>query len=337
MLMSVSHTEREILSQPEVWSKTLDDIDPHPAAHLLRQADEVVVTGCGSTHYLAMTAAALLRAAGVRAWALPSSELLPTAQTQLVDPARTVLLAISRSGTTTETTRAVEHFLRQGGHGVLALTCDPTSTLATQAGVVLGAPEAQEVSVAQTRSFSTMTLIMSAVAGAAADEDLALLSELPGDASTVLHTARPSMQLLAQSTMLQSFYFLGSGSLFGIASEGMLKLKEMSLTHSEAYHGLEFRHGPMSMCDASACVVSLRSPERASLEGPLNRDLAQLGAHVATVGPGGDIDIPERAPWLRPALNLLPLQLLSLERALHKRLDPDQPRHLTAVIHLEDQ
>ena len=337
MLMSMSHTEREILSQPDVWAKTLDNLDPHPAAHLLRQADEVVVTGCGSTHYLAMAAASLLRSAGVRAWSLPASELVPTAQAQLVDPARTVLLAISRSGTTTETTRAVEHFLRSGGHRVLALTCDPTSTLATQADLVLGAPEAQEESVAQTRSFSTMMLMVSAVAGAASDMDLMHLRVLPEDAREVLEGARPQMRLLAQSPHLSSFFFLGSGSLFGIASEGMLKLKEMSLTQSEAYHGLEFRHGPMSMCDASACVVSLVSPERSSLEDAVNRDLAKLGSHIATIGPGYGIGLPERAPWSRSALYLLPLQLLALERALDKGLDPDQPRHLTAVIHLEDQ
>ncbi|MFL6180004.1 MAG: SIS domain-containing protein [Actinomycetes bacterium] len=335
--MSMSHTEREILSQPDVWAKTLDDVDPHPAARLLRQADEVVVIGCGSTHYLAMTAAALLRAAGVRAWSLPSSELVPTAQPQLVDPARTVLLAISRSGTTTETTRAVEHFLRHGGHRVLALTCDPTSTLAAQADLVLPAPEAQEISVAQTRSFSTMALIMSAVAGALGEADLLHLRTLPSEAREVLERSREPMRLLAQSPALNAFYFLGSGSLFGIASEGMLKLKEMSLTHSEAYHALEFRHGPMSMCDASASVISLVSPERAPLEAAVTSDLVQLGAEVTTIGPGSAIELPQQALWLRSPLYLLPLQLLALERALHKGLDPDQPRHLTAVIHLEEQ
>ena len=337
MLMSMSHTEREILSQPDVWAKTLEDVDPHPAAHLLRQADEVVVIGCGSTHYLAMTAAALLRAAGVRAWSLPSSELVPTAQPQLVDPGKTVLLAISRSGTTTETTRAVEHFLRHGGHRVIALTCDPSSTLATQADLVMLAPEAQEISVAQTRSFSTMTLIISAVAGALGDADLMHLRNLPSAGREVMERCREPMRRLAQSVALESFYFLGSGSLFGIASEGMLKLKEMSLTQSEAYHGLEFRHGPMSMCDASASVISLASPERAALEDAVKSDLIELGAHVTTIGPGCDIGLPEHAPWLRSALYLLPLQLLALERALHKGLDPDQPRHLTAVIHLEDK
>jgi glucosamine--fructose-6-phosphate aminotransferase (isomerizing) len=106
----VSHTEREILSQPEVWRQTLDALDQKSLlAAVEGDITEILVTGCGSTHYLAMTAAALLRDSGRRAWALPASELLPEAQPRLVDPRRTLLLAISRSGTTTETLRAVEH------------------------------------------------------------------------------------------------------------------------------------------------------------------------------------------------------------------------------------
>ena len=275
---AVSHTEREIRSQPAVWATTLATIDPHPAARMLRAADDVVVIGCGSTHYLAMTAAALLRDAGVRAWSLPSSELLPSSQQQLVAPGGTVVLAISRSGTTTETTRAVEHCRRLGVQHVIAVTCDPESGLARHADLVLAAPDAQEQSVAQTRSFSTMTLIVSAVAGAVAGADLLRLRALPDLADKALTSSRERMQSLAHSSALDAFFFLGSGPLFGIASEGMLKLKEMSLTSSEAYHGMEFRHGPMSMCGVNTSVISLVTPERRRLEDAVAHDLAALGA-----------------------------------------------------------
>ena len=332
-----SHTEREILSQPAVWAATISELDPHPAAGLLAAADEVVVIGCGSTHYLAMTAAALLRDVGVRAWPLPSSELLPSSQRQFVAPERTVVLAISRSGTTTETTRAVEHCRRVGVRHVIAVTCDPSSTLARQADLVLAAPQAQEQSVAQTRSFSSMAMITGAVAGAVAGADLLELRALPDAAEKALSSSREQMGSLGRSTDLDAFYFLGSGPLFGIASEGMLKLKEMSLTNSEAYHGMEFRHGPMSMCGANTGVVSLVTPERRVLDDAVARDLRALGAVVTTVGPGCDVGLEQVATWMRPALYLLPLQLLALERALAKGLDPDNPRHLTAVIHLEDQ
>jgi glucosamine--fructose-6-phosphate aminotransferase (isomerizing) len=329
-----SHTEREILSQPEVWQPTLDALDPVSFLGAVDGISDIVVTGCGSTHYLAMTAAALLRDTGRRALALPASELLDVARPQLTDPAGTLLLAISRSGTTTETVRAVEHFRALGGRRVAVITCYPDSTLAQQADVVWAAPAAAEQSVAQTRSFSSMQVLASAFVGALRGDDLGVLHRLPDVGAAILAHSRSSMAGLARDPQIEAFYFLGSGPLFGIASEGMLKLKEMSLTASEAYHAMEFRHGPMSMCDSSAAVLALMSKSRRALEQAVLDDIAPFGAHLVTVGSDAQIpaDLPE---WSTPALYLLPLQLLALERALHKGLDPDNPRHLTAVIHLD--
>ncbi|HEX5016453.1 MAG TPA: SIS domain-containing protein [Actinomycetes bacterium] len=330
----MSHTEREILSQPDVWQKTLSGLD----VDSLRRADEgitdILITGCGSTHYLAMTAAALLRDAGRRAWALPASELLEQARPPLIDPKRTMLLAISRSGTTTETARAVESFRNLGGGRVAVITCYPQSPLADAADVVWAAPDAAEQSVAQTRSFTSMQLITSALAGALHGADLSVMQHLPPAASSILAKSRTPMADLARDESLTSFYFLASGSLFGIASEAMLKLKEMSLTSSEAYHAMEFRHGPMSMCDESAAVIALLSRERSELERAVLNDIAPFGAREVTIGASDEI--PSQIPsWAAPSLYLLPLQLLALERALAKGLDPDHPRHLTAVIELD--
>jgi glucosamine--fructose-6-phosphate aminotransferase (isomerizing) len=200
--------------------------------------------------------------------------------------------------------------------------------------VVWAAAAAAEQSVAQTRSFTSMQVIASALAGALRDADLTALSALPSAASELLTHSRESMTALARDGSISSFFFLGSGPLFGMASEGMLKLKEMSLTASEAYHAMEFRHGPMSMCDPAAAVIALLSPERSELEQAVLRDIEPTGARLVTIGT--DAEIPAQIPsWATPALYLLPLQLLALERALAKGLDPDNPRHLTAVIELD--
>ncbi|MFZ0325264.1 MAG: SIS domain-containing protein [Actinomycetes bacterium] len=336
--MSVpSHTEREILSQPDVWRETLASLD---VSRLTRGFDtspaDVVVTGCGSTHYLALTVASLLRAAGVRAWATPASELLAGAAPQVPDPQRTLMLAFSRSGTTTETMLAVEQFRCTGGRTVVAVTCYPDSALAQAADVVWTAEAAAEQSVAQTRSFSSMLVLGQAIAAAVGGQDVAVLHKLPDHAARLLDGARAPMAALARDAGLSSFYFLASDPLFGVASEAMLKLKEMSLTASEAYHSMEFRHGPMSMCDAGAAVLGLVSPERSARELAVISDVAPMSGRVVTIGNGLDHDVPSSLPvWARPALYLLPLQLMALERALGKGLDPDSPRHLTAVIHLD--
>ena len=320
----MSHTETEILSQPDVWRQTIEALDPTRFVDAFGDpSTDVLVTGCGSTHYLAMSAAALLRDAGVRAWALPASELIAQASPTIPAPAKTTLLAISRSGTTTETVMAAEHFRRLGGRAVALITCYPDTPLAASADVVWAAPAAAERSVAQTRSFSSMLVIASAIAGAMIGADLSVLHRLPMAAELILAKSRTLMASLATDRHLESFFFLGSGALYGVAAEGMLKLKEMSLTSSEAYHTMEFRHGPMSMCDTSGAVISLVSPERADLEEAVLRDVAPFGSQIVTVGHEGLVQVPGDIPsWASPALYLLPLQLLALERAIDQAARP---------------
>ena len=70
---------------------------------------------------------------------------------------------------------------------------------------------------------------------------------------------------------------------------------------------------------------------------------AQLGLKTAIVEKrstygGTCVSVPaDLDPYAAPVLHLLPLQLLALERALAKGLDPDSPRHLVAVIRLDDR
>lgn len=334
----MSRTEQEILSQPEVWRETIEAFDaPRLRAAWGDNIREVMVTGCGSTHYLAVAAAELLRnVGGFRVRATPASELMAEAAPTLVEPERTLLLAFSRSGSTSETIAAATHFRRMGGGRVVVVTTEADSELVSVADAALVAGAATETSVAQTRSFSSMLLLAQALAAVLAKRDLSNMKQLAAHADDLLVRTRPAMVDLARDASLDSFYFLGSGAVFGVACEAMLKLKEMSLTSSEAYHSMEFRHGPMSMCDPTAAVISLVTPERLRLERAVTDDVLRLGARVVTVGPGEAVRLPDNVPaWTRLALYLLPLQLLALERALAKGLDPDQPRHLSAVIHLE--
>jgi fructoselysine-6-P-deglycase FrlB-like protein len=92
----------------------------------------------------------------------------------------------------------------------------------------------------------------------------------------------------------------------------------------------------MSMCDKGSVIVALVTPERAGRELAVLRDVAPLSGRTVRLGSGLDLDVPSDLPaWARPVLYLLPLQVLALERALVRGLDPDCPRYLTAAIHLD--
>ena len=340
-------TGAEILSQPETWRISLRELAgkdlmilPRPEAYA-----RVIFTGCGSTHYLSMWAARLLTELGhAHALALPASELWQSPQTWIEDQPETLLVAVSRLGETTETLMAVEQFLKAGRGTCMAVTTRPDSTLAEMAAQALVVPAAQERSVAQTRSFTNMMLAVLALLTGTVPQGLA--EELGAAGEAVLPAARKLAQKIGQNSGLERFFFLGSGRFFGLASEVMLKMKEMSLSYSEAYPFMEFRHGPMSMVNKNSLVAALADPRSAHFEIPLLADMRALGARVLAMGQGLDpeareiaeycFDLPAAlpAPW-SDVLYLPLLQLIAFERAGFKGLDADAPEHLSAVIELK--
>ena len=177
------HTRSEILSQPEVWADALASFNPQdPVLQSWLKTGafgQVIVIGCGSTYYLALTAARILRGAGCHALACPASELLLHSHSICIPSQRYLLLCISRSGTTTETVRAQEHFKASIGGPVLTVTCDSGSPLASESNLVIAIDAAQEASVAQTRSFSSMAVALQQLAAFIAGYDLEASRPLP--------------------------------------------------------------------------------------------------------------------------------------------------------------
>src|SRR5512139_3817470 len=132
---------------------------PNPA-----EFEQVIFTGCGSTYYLSLAAAAMYQElTGRAARAVPASELLLNPQTVVRENVSHLLVAISRSGTTTETVKAVEKFKAKKRGDVLVIS-NYDETLSCLANVNIVIPKGQEESVAQTRSFSSMYVAASGFA-----------------------------------------------------------------------------------------------------------------------------------------------------------------------------
>jgi len=113
-------------------------------------------------------------------------------------------------------------------------------------------------------------------------------------------------------------------------------MKEMTLTHSEPFHFLEFRHGPMSMVNENAVVVGLLSDANRVHEVKVLSEMAGLGGTVAVLGESdADVQFESEIPEsVRGVLYLPVLQLLAFYRSLAKGLNPDRPTNLTAVVKL---
>jgi glucosamine--fructose-6-phosphate aminotransferase (isomerizing) len=338
-----TYTWREIQSQPQVWPHVLDVVRANAAELRALFTDRpfgaIVVTGCGSTYYLAVAAASLLQTlTGVPSRGVPASEIWLDGDAVFARGQRALLIAVSRSGETTETQRAVEAFRARGDGAVLSLSCYPGRPLSQMGDLNLLFAEAQEESVAQTRAFSSLYLATAALAAlwAGRDDLLADLALLPAAAQAMLEDSLALAQRLARDLALKRIFFLGSGARYGLACELSLKMKEMSLSDSEPFHFLEFRHGPQSMAGPEALIVGLLSETNRAHEQAVLDEMRAHGATVVAIGPGGDVPFTTDAGELARGALYLPFgQMLAYERAVWRGLNPDRPHNLDAVVRLD--
>lgn len=342
-----NHTYQEIMSQPQCWYEALQRFEAAKeelaALWQREQIERVIFTGCGSTYYLSLMGARLFQQlTAVPAQAYPASELVLFPDSVYLKAPRTLLVAVSRSGSTTETVAALKLFKELELGPTLTIGCYRESRLAQQAEVALIVDSARETSVAQTRSFSSMAVLAQCLAHYLSPQrSIERLLPLPGVCQRLLATCQTLARTLAEDTTIQRFFFLGTDTLYGLACEAMLKMKEMSLSYSEAFHTLEFRHGPMSMVDQSALVIGLLSDSALRHEQAVLKQMFLQGARTLSISEGEaeaqfhialQSGIPETA---RAILYLPVLQLLAYYRALRNGQNPDQPVNLEAVVTLD--
>ncbi len=336
------HTWREIMSQPEAWAQTIADLEvamPQLRAVLTPSAyDQLIIVGCGSPYYLAHHAAALIRPRrGIAVTAAPASALWLDADALLAPGARTLVLALSRSGETTETVEALR-VARAAGATTLGITSYPDRPIATVSDMTLVLAAGQEQSVAQTRAFTTLQLAVMACAALwnGAPPELRHWYPLCAVARHVLASSTVAMERLGADTTITRIALLGAGPRYGLASELALKLKEMSLSDTEPFHPLEYRHGPRALATPGALVIGLLDTVRHTRERAVLTDMAAQGAATLTIGERDtDIAFASGLPEsLHGPLYLLPGQLLAYHRARARGQDPDQPAQLSAVVHL---
>jgi glucosamine--fructose-6-phosphate aminotransferase (isomerizing) len=336
-------THQEILSQPQVWASALETLDQQREQLLSFYKsgafDDVIYTGCGSTYYLSLAAAALFQElAGVPSRGVPGSEAWLTPNIFLPKHNH-LLVAVSRSGETTETLHACETFRQKKSGKLVTLSCYPQFPLATLGDLNLLFPAAQEESIAQTRAFSALYLATTYLNAlwAGRNDLVEAMHKLPEAGQHLLDHYQKVAETLGTNTDIERLYFLGSGARYGLATELNLKMKEMSLSHSESFHFMEFRHGPQSMANEHTLILALLSDHNRVHEEAVVKEMRARGATVLTLAEK-DADVTFASGVPEEARNVLYLpvgQLIAYHRSLTRGLDPDKPRNLTAVVKLD--
>jgi glucosamine--fructose-6-phosphate aminotransferase (isomerizing) len=314
---------------------------PETLVDELAEATQIVVSGAGSSLYIAQVAVAAMRSrGGLPALAAPLSELLLRPEVVLApgDLGRQPVVVVSRSGSTSEALDVIRA-ARARGQRTLAVTCRPSSPMAALADATLAVPEGDETAIVMTRSFAAQTsLLMRLGARVAAHSgrgidpfgrDLDALPERWAELEPFIERAF-ELALADPSRIV----VLGGGAAYGLANEAVLKLTETSQIAASAFQPLEFRHGPISVCESGVLVVGLLGGAAEAAERRVLEESAALGATtwaLGPAGPGADLDEIARLP-----LVLHVLQALALGVAVRRGRDPDVPRHLGQVVVIEE-
>ena len=287
-----AHVLAEIASQPECWAAALTTAK-ESAELLPTPGSRVAVIGCGTSLHIATAVAAAREAAGQgETDAFPASEM-PVRPYDLV-------VALSRSGTTTEILQALDQL--PDSVPTLGITADPSTPIADAVDQLVVLDYADEASVVQTR-FATSALTL-------------LRAHIGHDMSPVIDQAAEVLNQPIDSSLVDRphYVFLGRGWNLGVAAEAALKVREAASAWSEVYPALEYRHGPLSAAGGGTLVWMLGAPDPA-----LIRDISVTGAQVES---------SERDPQA----DLVRAQRVAVATARHRGLDPDQPRHLTRSV-----
>jgi glucosamine--fructose-6-phosphate aminotransferase (isomerizing) len=266
-------------------------------------------------------------------------------------------LFVSQSGETADTLAALR-YAKDRVAKVLSVVNVPTSSIARESDLALPIMAGVEVGVASTKAFTCQLVTLALLAlKAAVDrgrltpadlaQHIADLNALPGLMNHALSLSPQIAAIADDLAKAQDVLFLGRGTMYPLAMEGALKLKEISYIHAEGYASGELKHGPIALIDAAVPVIVL-APKDALFDKTVSNMQEVMARHgrvlllsdakgIAEAGAGTwkTITLPEVSAAFAPILYALPAQLLAYHTAIAKGTDVDQPRNLAKSVTVE--
>ncbi|MFC3125853.1 glutamine--fructose-6-phosphate transaminase (isomerizing) [Pseudoroseomonas globiformis] len=266
-------------------------------------------------------------------------------------------LLVSQSGETADTL-AVLRLLKQRRQHVLSVVNVAESTMDRESHGTLLTIAGPEIGVASTKAFTAQLAVLATMAlgfgrsrGVLSVQEEARLTaallEVPAHAATLLEHTEEVQALARQVAMAKDVLFLGRGSLYPIALEGALKLKELSYIHAEGYAAGEMKHGPIALIDQDVPVIALcpsgplfektasNLQEAAARGGRVMAFTDQEGASSLRRFAEAVVVLPTVDPFVAPILHAIPVQMLAYHVAVLKGTDVDQPRNLAKAVTVE--
>jgi glutamine---fructose-6-phosphate transaminase (isomerizing) len=353
---------KEIHEQPVALRNTLSGrldadggVDLSEVGLDLADVERVAVVACGTAYHAGLLGKYLIE----RLARLPV-EVAVASEYRYAYPVgdeKTLVIAISQSGETTDTLAAIEAARGFGGR-VLAITNTQGSLITREADAVLLTRAGPEIGVAATKTFlaqiaalDLLALEIAKARGAVPEEELMKLGRdlrrAPEKVEEALGMLEGRVEEAARIfEAARCALFLGRGPSHAVALEGALKLKEISYIPAEGHPAGEMKHGPIALVDEHCPVVAVLG-EGLTREKSLSNveETVARGANVLAVAREDDeparrisrvvLPVPETPEMLGPFVGSVPLQLLAYRVAKDRGLDVDKPRNLAKSVTVE--
>ena len=267
----------------------------------------------------------------------------------------TLFFVMSQSGETIDTLAALREAKRKG-YRVLAINNVVGSTIAREADGGIYQHVGPEIGVASTKAFTSQLLLGAMIALYIArlrdmsfSDGVLYVNALKGAPDLVrksLEQARHIKAIAKRFAHHTDFLFLGRLSLFPLALEGALKLKEISYIHAEGYPAAEMKHGPIALISES-CPSVFFAPKGEifnKVVSSMQEIKARKGPVIAIITEGCElppgladevITIPDCHEAVLPIVAAVPVQLLSYYIAVERACDVDKPRNLAKSVTVE--
>jgi glucosamine--fructose-6-phosphate aminotransferase (isomerizing) len=359
-----SFMEKEIFEQPSALRNTLrgrfgDDGTTSKLGGLeghedeLRNVDRIIFVACGTARHACMVAEYLIeKLSRVPVEVEHASEFRYRNSPK---SGRSLVIAVSQSGETLDTLEAVRE-AKTKGLLTLGITNVVGSSLARETDGGVYQRVGPEIGVASTKAFSSQVCLC-AMLGLALGRMRELsptdgagivdaLQTMPDLVTEILQKGDEVRELAVKYSKAEHLLFLGRQSLYPVALEGALKLKEISYAHAEGYPAAELKHGPIALINPECPSIFLVEGTKLSAKTIANMQEVKARKGPVIAFAPADIEIPEGAAddifrlpvaheIIRPILANLPLQLFAYHFARLRGLDVDKPRNLAKSVTVE--
>ena len=330
---------------------TLGGLSDHLPA--MRRSRRLLLVACGTSYHACLASRQTLEElADVPVGLELASDLMDRRAPIARDDA---VVFVSQSGETADTLAALR-YARAAGALCVGVTNTVGSAIArgTDCGVHINA--GCEIGVASTKAYTSQIVALTMMALALSDDSIGRraardaviddMARLPGAVKRALGLDGAMRELAASLVDETSLLVFGRGYNYATALEAALKVKEVSLMHSEGILAGEMKHGPLALVDDALPIVVVATRDR--MHGKMLSVIAQLRARSArliVVCNEGDDDVsaacgpqdalvrvPHVVDALQPVVNIVPLQLLAYHLTVLRGHDVDQPRNLAKSV-----